>query len=275
MILKGEIVNKVISLHSSRGGTGKTLIAVNLAAFLADKGLNVALVDLDFRAPSLHHIFRDAPRKPINLWVNDYLNSQCKPEDFLVDVHKIFDVEGDFLVGFADPSMTAMETMLGKGRGWEAKALRKLLDLRNFLFKHLGVNLCIYDTSPGIQYSSLNAMICSDLIIFVATSDSLDLEGIRATLREFSDIFKNKTSILLNKVFPETDYWSNNDQIEFVNHLSRDFKNPVIGMIPCYCDVLKRKRSQLLALEKPNHPFVKKLEEIAQKLVGEGNIGNE
>ena len=46
-------MGKSISIHSSRGGTGKTLLATNLAVLYAQSGLNVALIDLDFRAPSL------------------------------------------------------------------------------------------------------------------------------------------------------------------------------------------------------------------------------
>ena len=262
-------MNKVISFHSSRGGTGKTIIAVNLSALLAHKGLNVALIELDFQAPSLYHIFSEIIKEPINFWVNDYLNSRCKLDDSLIDVHKIFNLKGNLLIAFANPSMKAIEDMLGKSRIREAKALKKLFDLRNLLFKDLSVDLCIYDTSPGIQYSSLNAIISSDLTVFVVTSDSLDIKGVRNTLKGFNEIFENKTSILLNKVFPETDYWSTEKQTEFVNQLSKDLKKTIVGVIPCYCDVLKAKGSQLYISEKPNHPFLKKLEKIAQNLLGE------
>jgi hypothetical protein len=40
----------------------------------------------------------------------------------------------------------------------------------------------------------------------------------------------------------------------------------VIGVIPCYCDVLQTERTTLLAVEKPNHPFILNLEEVAEKL---------
>lgn len=258
---------KVISFLSSRGGTGKTIIAVNLAALFANKDLKVTLIDLDFRAPSLFHIFKEAIKEPPAYWVNDYLNSRCKPADFLIDVHKVFNIKGNLSVGFANPSIYAIENMLRKSRFWEANALKRLFDLRDFLFKNSDIDLCIYDTSPGIQYSSLNAIISSDLIVFVSSSDLLEIEGIRNMLKEFNDIFKNKTYILLNKVFPETDYWPDNKQKDFANNFSKKYKYPVVGVIPCYCDVLNANRSQLLTFEKPNHPFSKKLEEIAQMLV--------
>lgn len=257
----------VFSLHSSRGGTGKTIIGVNLAALLANRGLNVTLVDLDFRAPSLFHIFKEVIKGPPNYWVNDYLDSRCKPDDFLIGIHEILDLKGSLLVGFANPSIRAIQDILGKSRSWEAKALERLFDLRSFLLREVGIDLCIYDTSPGIHYSSLNAMICSDRIVFVSTSDLLDIEQVTTILKEYNDIFGNKTSTLLNKAFPETDYWPNDKQEEFMNQLSKEFGNSIIGIIPCYCDVLKT-QTRLLTLEKPNHPFLKKLEEIAQGLLG-------
>ncbi|MFQ6130262.1 MAG: ParA family protein, partial [Candidatus Hadarchaeaceae archaeon] len=43
----------VIAVHSYKGGTGKTLVSMNLASIFSRQGKNVCLVDLDLRAPSL------------------------------------------------------------------------------------------------------------------------------------------------------------------------------------------------------------------------------
>jgi len=261
------LTGKAISFNSSRGGTGKTIMAVNLAALFANEGRNVILIELDFRAPSIFHIFKEAVKETPTYWVNDYLNSRCKPGDFLIDVHNIFNTKGKLSLGCANPSIYAIEDMVRKSRLWEANALKKLFNLKDFSFSNLGADICIYDTSPGIQYSSLNAIISSDLIVFVSSSDSIELEGVGSILKEFDDVFRNKTFIVLNKVFPETDCWSNDKDKEYARQISKDFKVPVIGLIPCYCDILKANRNQLLTFTKPNHPFVMKLEEISQKIV--------
>ena len=51
-------MSKIIAVHSYKGGTGKTLLSVNLAATFAKLGKKVALFDLDFRAPSLFSILK-------------------------------------------------------------------------------------------------------------------------------------------------------------------------------------------------------------------------
>ena len=66
----------VMSIHSYRGGTGKTLLATNLAATYARKE-KVLLLDYDLRAPSLHSLFDDQP----DWWINDYLNGDCEIEE--------------------------------------------------------------------------------------------------------------------------------------------------------------------------------------------------
>jgi hypothetical protein len=48
--------------------------------------------------------------------------------------------------------------------------------------------------------------------------------------------------------------------------MKKVLKHPIIGVIPCYCDVLEAKRTSLLAVEKPSHPFLRNLEEVAEKL---------
>ena len=48
---------QVISIHSYRGGTGKSNVTANVGALLAGRGLNVGLVDMDMQSPGLHAIF--------------------------------------------------------------------------------------------------------------------------------------------------------------------------------------------------------------------------
>jgi len=261
---------RIISFHSSRGGTGKTVIASNLAVIMASKGVNVSLLDLDFRAPSLYQVFQEFHSDDTDFWINDYLNSMDRsidPQEFLINL-KIPNLEGKLVIGFANPSIGAIQDILMKSRSWEAKALQKLFMLRRFLFEDDGVNICIYDTSPGIQYSSLNAMMSSDQIVFVSSADPLEIEQVTNMLKEYNDILNDKSGIILNKVFPETDYWSNDKQDGYISQLSEDIRHSVIGMIPCYCDILKTE-NRLLILKKPNHPFLKKLEEIFQELLYE------
>jgi MinD-like ATPase involved in chromosome partitioning or flagellar assembly len=250
---------KAISIHSSRGGTGKTVIATNLAVILAKKGFNIAILDLDFRAPSLATVFSEGLEAPVKCWLNDYLNGKCTPEQILINVSEKYNLNGKLLVGLADPSIEAVRNIMEKSRAWEVTAVKKLFLLLSTLFNEMEVDFCISDTSPGIQYSSINAIASSDL--------SLDLKGTEDMLIDLYDALGKKTVVLVNKFSPETRLDSNENSQKIAYKLKRILKHPVVGIIPCYCDVLQTERTELIAIEKPNHPYVKNLEQVAEKLV--------
>ena len=48
---------QLISVHSFRGGTGKSNTTANVATLLAAEGLRVGIVDLDIQSPGIHVIF--------------------------------------------------------------------------------------------------------------------------------------------------------------------------------------------------------------------------
>ena len=257
---------KVISIHSSRGGTGKTVIATNLAAIYAIKGLNVALLDLDFRAPSLVNVFSRGIRDPVKHWLTDFLDRQCKAEPALTDVSEAYGLKAKLLLGLANPAIETIRNMMEKSRAWEVTAVKRLFSLRSTLFDTMDIDCCIFDTSPGVQYTSINAVVSSDVSVVVATLDSLDLKGLENMLVELYDAFAKRTVVLINKVFPETRVWSSDKQKNLIGKMERVLKHPVIGIIPCYCDVLQAKRTSLLAVDEPHHPFLRNLEEVAEKL---------
>ncbi len=266
---------KAISIHSSRGGTGKTVIATNLAAVYAIKGLNVALLDLDFRAPSLVNVFSKGIRDPIQHWLNDFLDGRCRAELALIDISEAYGFKGKLLLGLANPAIGAIQSMMEKSRAWEVTAVKRLFSLRSALFGTMDINCCIFDTSPGIQYTSINAVVSSDISIAVATLDSLDLKGLQNMLVELYDAFAKRTVIIINKAFPEARVWSSDKQKSLISKMEKALKHPVIGAIPCYCDVLQTKRTSVLAVDKPYHPFLGNLKEVAEKLESINEINEE
>ena len=72
---------KSISLHSHKGGSGKTLVAMNLSAYLVQLGKRVALIDMDLTAPSLGTFVPNHTGKTLN----DYLLKRATPEEIFFD----------------------------------------------------------------------------------------------------------------------------------------------------------------------------------------------
>lgn len=253
---------KVICIHSSRGGTGKTLIALNMAATYASEGRSVALLDMDFRAPSLYTVFEATRRQLITSWTNDFLDCRASVRDILVDVSDEYELKGKLLVGFADPSIDAIRQYSEKGRKWQMRALRKMLELKRDLED---LDRVVVDTSPGVHYSSVNAVVSSDLSVVVATMDELDVAGVRRMLAELYDAFDKDTAIILNKVTPYM-LFSEEERKRTLSRIERMFDKPVVGVIPCYCDVLLTSRLKIFVLERPEHPFARAIRDIARSV---------
>ena len=117
-------MSKIVAVHSYKGGTGKTLLSVNLAAAFAKHGKKVCLFDLDFRAPSLFAILKVGNA---DYWLNDYLNGTCDIDKVLLDLSSRIPGNGKFFVALANPSTEAIREMSAKDRKWEMRALGKLL----------------------------------------------------------------------------------------------------------------------------------------------------
>jgi MinD-like ATPase involved in chromosome partitioning or flagellar assembly len=255
-------MGKIIAVHSYKGGTGKTSLSVNLAATYARKGKKVCLMDLDFRAPSLHAIFK---KQNLDYWLNDYLNGICEINKVLVDVTKDHGNDGKLYVALANPSTEAIRDMTAKDRKWEMKALGRLLSLRSALLNDMDLDYIIFDTSPGLQYSSINAIVTADVVLVVTSLDASDINGSQRMTTELYDLFEKKTGILLNKVIAEY-LSSEKEQKKFNKYIKNIHSLPVLATIPCFCEVLRAAGDFIFTEERPEHPFTETLEELATKV---------
>ena len=253
-------MKKIIAIHSYKGGTGKTLMSTNLAAIYAMNKYKVALFDMDFRAPSLHAIFKVNSAK---YWLNDYLNGICNIKNVIVNCPS--KVNNYLYLGLANPSTEAIREMSAKDRKWEMKALGRLLSLRNTLLNDLNFDYLIMDTSPGLQYSSINAIVSADTVIVITTMDISDIQGTQRMVHELYDLFEKKTGIIVNKV-PIEMISALEEREKLRKKYEEISKLPVIDVAPCFCDVLRLGGSTIFSLEKPEHPFTKILKEIATKV---------
>ena len=255
-------MGKILALHSYKGGTGKTLLSTNLAAMHANRGKSVCLLDLDFRAPSLHAIFQTNSSE---CWLNDYLNDACEIKNVLMDLTRTLSGKGKFLVGLANPATEAIREMCAKDRKWEMKALGQLLALKKSLINDMQLDYVIFDTSPGLQYSSINAIVSADVALVITGMDTSDIEGTQRMIQELYELFDKKTGLIMNKV-PIEIISSKNEEKNLSKQLIGDYNLPLLEIIPCFCDILRAGGTRIFATEKPDHPFMETLEKIAVKI---------
>jgi MinD-like ATPase involved in chromosome partitioning or flagellar assembly len=253
-------MSKIIAVHSYKGGTGKTLLSVNLAATFAKNGKKVCVFDLDFRAPSLFAILK-TPNS--DFWLNDYLNNTCEINKTLIDLSSRIPGNGKFYASIANPSTEAIRDMSSKDRKWEMRALGRLLALKETLLNDQKFDYLFFDTSPGLQYSSINAIVAADFVVVATTGDRSDVNGTKRMLVELYNLFEKKTGLVLNKVL---DASLTAKKTEMQNKIKADYQVPMLGMVPCFCEILRAEGNLIFVQDKPDHPFTKILAEMANKI---------
>jgi MinD-like ATPase involved in chromosome partitioning or flagellar assembly len=256
-VILAEGIRTIVAVHSYKGGTGKTLISANLATLLAAESKKTCLLDMDFLAPSLHSLFKSDPP---DFWLNDYMNGACKPEKMLKPLSYERLEKEKLFIGFANPSTEAIREMSAKDRKWEMQALARLLSLRDSLLSALSFDYLILDTSPGLQYSSINAIATADMALLVTTLDESDLRGTLQMLHDLYEHFGKKTAILLNKVLPGL---PSSEMMKRLQSGIGSLKLVISVNIPCSCEIPVSENPCFYACEKPYSPLSRALHNIA------------
>lgn len=253
-------MSKIIAVHSYKGGTGKTSLSVNLAASLAKMGKKVCLFDLDFRAPSLFAILKV---QDVEHYFNDYLNDTCEIDQAMIDLSDRLTGNGKLYASIANPATEAIRDISSKDRKWEMRALGRLLSLREILLRDQKFDYLVFDTSPGLQYSSINAIVAADFVIVATTADRSDVDGTKRMLAELYNLFEKKTGLVLNKVLDPS---ATSRKAEIAAKIKNDYQVPLLGIMPCFCEVLRGEGNFIFVQDKTDHPFTKIIAEMAKKI---------
>jgi len=197
------------------------------------------------------------------MWLNDFLDNKCSISEALCEVN--VGTDGKLAVGFANPSSEAMRDITKKDRKVWRNIFHRLLKTKRTIFKDLGFDYLIFDTSPGIQDSSMNALAVSDAVLLTLKHDELDMEGTKELARKFHAKLARRTAIILNRVlFEPYTQISSEDEESLSERVHEEFGFPVVEVIPCFCDLSIDGTRFLYPMKKPHHPFVKRLSRIAE-----------
>jgi chromosome partitioning protein len=218
-------MTKCIAFHSYKGGTGKTTLACNSAGALTKKGYKVCLLDLDIYAPSFQIYFQREPHKGIN----DFLDSDAKVEDVMVDATDIVDniksldndnkksnqsstiqdgeqpmkKTGKLWIGFSSPLKKDIFKLEMADKDTKKEVIRRFINLRERLVSEYDADYIILDTSPGMRFWSINTLAIADVLLLTLKSGEFDVEGTRKVVDEIYTNFTkfgSKAFLLCNRV---------------------------------------------------------------------------
>lgn len=164
-------MGKVISFTNKKGGVGKTTTAVNMAAYCADCGKKVLLVDIDSQGNATTGLgfSKSALKKSVyNVLVEDEPASQ--------NILEVANIKNLFLLP-ANVDLTGAEVDLVYKRGRERilkEALAKVRDEYDYIF---------IDCPPSLGLLTINAWVASDSVIIPLQSEYYALEGVSQLMK--------------------------------------------------------------------------------------------
>lgn len=252
---------KVISIHSFRGGTGKSNTSANLSVLIASKGYRVGVVDTDIQSPGIHVIFGKSP-DDFDKSLNDYLWRKCRIEEAAYDITPS-------AIGKIDPDAPTPRLFLipsSLNTGEIARILREGYDVAKLndgfqeLIARLNLDYLLIDTHPGVNEETLLSIAISDKFLLVLRPDKQDFQGTSVTVELARRLGVQDISVMLNKVPDSMDRELLQAQVE------AGYQAPVVGMLPLSSEMAELASSGLFVNRYPTHRLSQTLASIAQHL---------
>ncbi len=248
----------VVSVHSFRGGTGKSNSTANLAATLATHGHRVGIVDTDIQSPGIHVLFGFDEDK-MDRCLNDYLWGRCAIEEAAYDVTAT--------IGAAPASSKLYLIPSSLRVGEIARVLREGYDVGLLndgfqqLISALNLDYLLIDTHPGLNEETLLSITISDVLVLVLRPDRQDFQGTAVTVDVARKLEVPKLLLLVNKALPSYDFGALKHQVEST------YNAPVAGIMPLSPEVVQLASGGLFCLQYPDHDWSKVIQSVAQQIM--------
>lgn len=254
---------QIISVHSFRGGTGKSNLTANLAATMSLQGKNVGVVDTDIQSPGIHVIF-GLDEDKMNHSLNDYLWGKCDIKDTAYDVSNILhtnEKHGDLYLIPSSIKAGQIARILREGYD-----VARLNDGLNQLIKALDLDYLLIDTHPGLNEETLLSIAISDVLVVILRPDRQDFQGTAVTLEVARKLDMTNIMMVVNKALSSSD-------LDILQHnMETTYKTPVVGIIPLCEEIARLGSRDIFCLHYPDHPLSQTVAKIAAKIIKDKSL---
>ncbi len=251
-------MGKIVSIHSFRGGTGKSNISANIAAQFARRGNRVGVIDTDIQSPGIHVLF-GMEEDSIDKALNDYLWGRCPIEETAYDVGARIG-EGEVLVMgggiyLIPSSLRAGEIARVLREGYDVGLLN---DGFRALVDKLDLDYLFIDTHPGLNEETLLSIAISHILLIIMRPDQQDFQGTIVTVDVARKLEVPHLFMLINKAPSSLDFEDLRD------HVEETYDAKVGTVLPLSEDVARLASSDIFSLRFPDHPFSRGIMDVVK-----------
>ncbi|HLO51323.1 MAG TPA: MinD/ParA family protein [Kamptonema sp.] len=252
-------MSKVVSIHSYRGGTGKSNTTANLASTVACYGKRVAIVDTDIQSPGIHVLFGFSEEN-MKRSLNDYLWGRCPIAETAYDVSSILPktaAKGSALY-LIPSSVKAGEIARVLREGYDVGLLN---DGFQELMEDLQLDYLFIDTHPGLNEETLLSITISDILVLILRPDQQDFQGTAVTVDVARKLEVPKMLLVINKALVSLDFDDLKKQVEAT------YNAPVAGVLPHSDEMMLLASKGVFSLQYPDHPLTKIVDGVAKEII--------
>ena len=163
-------MGKVISVSNQKGGVGKTTTTVNLAAFLAEKGKRVLIIDIDPQGNAGFGIGVNA--EEIETTIYEVLIDEIPIEEAIFQS----EIKGLSIIP-SNIHLSGAQVNLLDTEGKEFILRNKLKPIRDYY------DYILIDCPPSLGVLTLNSLVAADSVLIPLQCEYYALEGLSQLLR--------------------------------------------------------------------------------------------
>lgn len=247
-------VRRIIAVSSGKGGVGKSMVATNLAAHAAARGLSTGLLDADIYGPNIPLMFGEQRRPPV---------SGAKGSEMIVplECHGVRLMSLGFLLDRAQPAIMRGPLIAGILKQFMEQVAWGDLDLM------------VVDMPPGTGDALLSLVQTVDLdgAVMVTTPQKVATGDVRRGIKMFERVNTRVLGVVENMCgfqIPGSD-----EVVDLFGRgggeaLARELSIPFLGRVPL--DIAVRRagdEGQPTVLSAPDSPAAVALTEIGTSLL--------
>lgn len=180
--------SETVAILSNKGGVGKTHLATNMALSLAERGLQVLVVDADWSSAS---VTRKLGLSPMKTWTQYFqgeahINDLIQRAPYHHNLYVLPGTTGELRVANMD----------------DAQKNRMLMTLRN-LATHARGDIIFFDLGAGIDARTLDTALAADRILLITTPQDV-LHGygcLKALLHRYLELCEDSPDWFVRRHF--------------------------------------------------------------------------
>lgn len=190
-------MGKILSIHSYRGGTGKSNLSANIAWLMAKRGLRVGVLDTDLQSPGVHMVFGMDPQQMV-FTLTDYLFGRCEMQEAAYDQTQQLGLQDSGGALFVLPSSMKVEALTRIVA--ESYDVSLLNDQFDDLMEELALDYLLLDSHPGLTKETMLSTAISHGLILVLRPDTQDYQGTAVLMQVASKLGVPDVFMIANKV---------------------------------------------------------------------------